>query len=136
MRRSLSIIFALSLAFLSACGSTSTPDLKLILILACGENTDQCNISENDECEGRGRWNDLRDHEEIRIEDNGGTMFRRHDLQMGNYDEASNTCTFSEDIAMKSSARYHIYIGELGPFDITKTTLENQNWVATLEFNE
>lgn len=134
MRKILAIVFT-SVLLLAACSSNSTPDLALTIILHCGSDNDACSIEEETACEGRGRWDDFRDHNEIVVNDNANKLMARHDLSMGTYDASANTCTFSETIDIKSSARYRILIAERGPFDITKTTLEEQNWSAVLEFN-
>lgn len=134
-KSTLIVIAILSLFAMTGCGSTSTPDLKLIAILYCGDDQGACDVSDDNSCRGSGRWNPLREDADIQIADNGNKVFEKHEMGPGNYDSATSTCTFSEDITMKSSARYRITIGDLGPFDITKTTLENQKWIATLEFN-
>lgn len=134
MRKLLTTIFASALV-LAACSSTSVSDLKLIMILLCGSDDDACSIEEDNACEGHGRWDDFRDHNEIAVYDNSDKLMERHDLAMGTFDPSNNTCTFSETINVKSTARYRIFIDKRGPFDITKSTLENQNWTAVLEFN-
>lgn len=123
-------------SLLVACSSTSTPDLKLIMMLHCGEDNDACSIQEDNLCEGRGRWNQFRDHNEVIVNDNSDKLIKRQDLGMGTFDDINGTCMFSETISMKSSSRYRIYIDDHGPFDVLKSTLEDQNWTLVLNFND
>ena len=131
----LSALMFSALLFLTACGSTSTPDLKLIMILHCGADSDACTVEDDNACSGRGRWGQFRDSNDIVVNDNADKLVTRHEIEMGTFDSTSNTCTFSEDISMKSSTRYRIYIDDLGPFDVLKSTLEDQKWNHVLEFN-
>lgn len=134
--RKIAFVALLMLApLLVACSSTSTPDMKLIMILHCGADNATCSIEEDNLCEGRGRWDQFRDHNEIVVNDNGDKLIKRQDLAMGTFDDVNGTCMFSETIAMKSSSRYRIYIDDRGPFDVMKSTLEDQNWTLILEFN-
>lgn len=129
------LFLTLTLVVFSACSSTSTPDLKLVMILYCGGDGDSCNVEADDSCVGRGRWNDFRQDADIVINDTGGKLVKRHEMEAGTYDNILGTCTFSETIAMKASSRYEITVGDHGPFYITKSDLEKQNWAAVLEFN-
>lgn len=134
MREKLLMLFAAA-TLLAACSSTSTPDLKLIFILHCGSDNDACSVEADNLCEGRGRWDQFRDHNEIVVNDNSDKLIKRQDLEMGTFDEGANTCTFSETIGIKSTSRYRIYVDDRGPFDVLKSTLEDQNWTLVLEFN-
>lgn len=134
MRAKILMLFT-TLALMTACSSTSTPDLKLIMILHCGTDNDACSIEADNSCEGRGRWNQFRDHNEIVVNDTSDKLMKRQDLEMGTFDDVNGTCMFSETISMKSTSRYRIYIDDRGPFDVMKSTLEDQNWTLVLEFN-
>lgn len=125
-----------TLMLMVACSNTSTPDLTLILILYCGDDGGACRMEDDNQCEGRGTWNDFRENSDIRVATNMGEVFKRQDLQLGNFDEGNNTCTFSEDINMKSSVAYQITIGNRKPIKIMKNDLENQNWKQVLVFND
>lgn len=136
MREKLLMLFATAM-LLAACSSTSTPDLKLIMILHCGTNNDSCNVTDDKECSGRGRFSDFREDADVIINDNGNNLVKRHEIGPGTFDENSGTCTFSDEIATKSSSRYRIYVEDAwGPFDFLKSELGNQNWSVVLEFNQ
>lgn len=124
-----------ALLMLSACSNTSTPDLNLIMILHCGDNNDACDVEDDNTCEGRGTWGALQDSNEVRVHDNSDKLIKRQHMKMGTFDSDAGTCTFNETINIKSTSRYRIYVDKRGPFDILKSTLEDQEWTAVLEFN-
>ena len=134
MRLTFVLMLAMSVVVLSACGSTSTPDLNVTILLHCGSDNDDCSI-DGDVCRGSGRFNDLRSGMEVRIERMNGDLVDRAEADDGVLNAANNTCTFTTTHGMKSSAGYQIYAGDRGPFTVTKTTLENSNWAVTYEFN-
>lgn len=102
MRSRFLMLFA-TVVLLAACSSTSTPDLKLIMILHCGSDNDACTMLDDDTCRGRGRFSNFREDADVVINDNGGKLMTPHEIGAGTYDEINGTCTFSDDIATKSS---------------------------------
>lgn len=124
-----------SVAMLAACSSTSTPDLTLIMILYCGDDGNACRMHDDNQCAGRGRFNDLGDDRDIVIENDSGKQLSKHEMDYGQFDDVNNTCMFSETISMQSTSRYNIFIGDFGPYQIMKSALEDQNWTAVWEFN-
>lgn len=133
MRQRILLLIA-TLTLLAACSSTSTPDLNVILILHCG--SDDCEIHDDNRCEGRGRWNDFSNHGDIVVTDNMGDLIKREEMELGNYDDVNNTCMFSEMIDITSSASYGISVGDHRGTKVMKSTLEDQNWRQVLVFND